>query len=96
MHTNFSDLPSFDSGAARPATGVSGDLFAVAREAARTAPCATERAAVLAAWEGQRSGERPLTRLVDTVPYLGPLLVTLATTVWIYDLLVIVRTLLGN
>lgn len=34
-----------------------------------------------------------LPRLVDSVPYAGPLLIGVATSVWLYDLLLLVKLL---
>ena len=39
----------------------------------------------------RRRSDGVLPRMVDAVPYLGPALVSIATTVWLYNLLVLAR-----
>lgn len=85
---NDSDVDLFatvDDHLARAAT-------AAAASARRRDP--VEQGLVLAEWE-RRQRRRPslLLRAVDSLPYLGPLLVAMATSIWLYDLLLLVRLL---
>ncbi len=89
---------TIDPGATPPAAqdapdGV--DLFAEASAAAAAARERTtaQRGAVLATLERRRSRTTLLQRAVDSLPYLGPFLVALATSIWLYDLLLLVRIL---
>ena len=71
------------------------DVVAVAQAAASAARdrAAVQQATALATLDRRRSRTTRLQRAVDGLPYLGPLLVALATSIWLYDLLLLVRLL---
>lgn len=71
------------------------DLFAAAQVVAsvRRDRHADDPGAALATFERRRARTTLLQRAVDTLPYLGPTLVALATSIWLYDLLLLIRLL---